>query len=73
MATVLKEAHHEQLRLFREVQGVEKALIQELVQTIGAMYLSSIRNRATNSLQGTVYQVLDHLQTVCMAVFRHKC
>jgi methyl-accepting chemotaxis protein len=64
MATVLKEAHHEQLRLFREVQGVEKALIQQLVQAIGATYLSSIRDRATNSLQGTVYEIIDHLQTV---------
>jgi hypothetical protein len=64
MSTVMKEAHQEQLRLFREVQGVEKALIQQIVQAIEAPYLASIRDRTSNSLQGTVYQILDHLQTV---------
>ena len=64
MSTVLKEAHHEQLRLFREVQGVEEALIQQIVQAVGAPYLSSIRDRATNSLRGTVYEIFNHLQTV---------
>jgi hypothetical protein len=34
MATVMKEQHHESLRLFREVQGVEKALIQQIVQAV---------------------------------------
>ena len=34
MSTVLRDAHHEQLRLFREVQGVEKALIQQIVQAV---------------------------------------
>jgi hypothetical protein len=63
MATVLKEAHQEQLRLFREVQGVEKALIQQLVQAVEAPYLASLRDRISNSLRGTVYQVLEHLQT----------
>ena len=64
MAAVLKEAHREQLRLFREVQGVEKALIQQIVQAVGAPYLTSIRDRATNSLRGTVYEVYNHLQMV---------
>jgi type II secretory pathway component PulJ len=64
MATVLKEAHQESLRLFREVQGVEKALIQQIVQAVESPYLASIRDRASNSLQGTVRQILEHLQTV---------
>ena len=64
MATVLKAAHDEAVRLFREVQGVEKALIQQIVQAIAAPYLSSIRNRTSNSLWGTVHQILEHLQDV---------
>ena len=64
MSAVLKEAHHEQLRLFREVQGVEKALIQQNVQAVGAPYLASIRDCATNSLRGTVHEIFNHLQTV---------
>jgi hypothetical protein len=64
IATALKEAHIEQIRLFREVQGVEKALIQQIVQAVAAPYLIALRERSSNSLQGTVTQILDHLQTV---------
>jgi hypothetical protein len=64
IATALKEAHIEQIRLFREVQGVEKALIQQIVQAVAAPYLIALRERSSNSLQGTVTQILDHLQAV---------
>ena len=64
MATVLKEAHQESIRIFREVQGVEKALLQQIVQAVEAPYLSSIRDRASNSLRGTVYEILSHLQEI---------
>ena len=65
MATVMKEAYLEHLRLFREVQGVDKALIQQIVQTVETpYYLASICDRSSNSLCGTVHQVLEHLQTV---------
>ena len=62
MALVLKEAHQENIRIFREVQGVEKALIQQIVQAVEAPYLASIRDRTSNSLRGTVYAILAHLQ-----------
>jgi hypothetical protein len=64
MSAVLKEAHHEQLRLFREVQGVEKAMIQQIVRAVDAPYLIALRDRNSNSLTGTVYEILDHLQQV---------
>ena len=64
IATVVKGAHDEAVRLFREVQGVEKALIQQIVQAIAAPYLSSIRDRTSNSLRGTVHEILEHLQEV---------
>jgi hypothetical protein len=64
MAVVLKEAHQESIRIFREVQGVEKALIQQIVQAVQAPYLASLRDRTSNSLRGTVYEILAHLQGV---------
>jgi hypothetical protein len=64
MATVMKVEYEEAVRLFCEVQGVEKALIQQIVQAITAPYLSSIRDQTTNSLGGTVYEILTHLQDV---------
>ncbi len=64
MATTLKEQHQESMRLFREVQGVEKALMQQIVQAVESPYLAAIRDRNSNSLQGTVHQILEHLQTV---------
>ena len=64
MATVMKEAHKELLRLFQEVQGVEKALLQQIVQAVEPAYLASIRDRNSNSLRGTVHAVMEHLQTV---------
>ena len=64
MATVMKVEYEEAVRLFREVQGIEKALTQQNVQAIAAPYLSSIRDRITNSLRGSVYKILTHLQDV---------
>jgi hypothetical protein len=64
MATAMKDAHVEQIRLFREVQGVEKALIQQIVQAVEAPYLIALRERSSNSLRGTVTDILEHLHTV---------
>jgi tetrahydrodipicolinate N-succinyltransferase len=64
MATVMREEHQEAIRIFREVQGVEKALIQQIVQAIEAPFLSALRVRATNALGGTVYDILAYLQDV---------
>ncbi len=64
MSTVLREEHQEAIRIFREVQGVEAALIKQIVQAVDSPYLSSLRDRSSNSLAGTVYQILDHLRNV---------
>jgi hypothetical protein len=45
MVTAMKDAHREQLCLFREVQGVEKAVIQQIVKAVEAPYLAAIRDR----------------------------
>jgi hypothetical protein len=62
MSTVLREAHQENLRLFREVQGVEKALVQQIVKAVDSPFLAAIRDRTSNSLTGTVYDILQYLQ-----------
>ena len=62
-AQVLRDHYKEQLRLFREVEGVEKALIQQIIKSVEAPYLAAIRDRVSNSLTGTVQQILEYLQT----------
>ena len=63
MATVLQESHHERLRVFREVQGVDRALKQQITAAVESKYLAAIRNRVRNTLTGIVYQILGHLST----------
>jgi hypothetical protein len=62
-AQVLRERHKEELRVFREVTGVDKALKQQITKAIHPDYLLAIRNRQTNSLSGTIAQVLGYLFT----------
>jgi hypothetical protein len=62
-AITLKELHKERLRLFREVEGVEKALIQQIVKAVRPEYLNALRNRNTNAICGPVWNIIDHLST----------
>jgi hypothetical protein len=64
MITATKEAPFEQLRLFREIQGVKKALIQQVVKAVDPSYLAALRDCNSNSLRGSVSQILEYLQTV---------
>ena len=50
MITAKKEEHRANLRLFQEVKGVEKALIQQIVKAVEPTYLAALRNRSSNSL-----------------------
>ena len=50
------------MHLFREVTGVEQALVQQIVDMVKEAYLTYIRNRATKSINSTVADVLTHLQ-----------
>ena len=62
MSAVLKDTHTEHLRLFREVHGVEKALISQIVSAVDTEYLNALRNRATNAIPGPVHLILDYLK-----------
>ena len=59
MSVVIKDQYNEQLLLFREVNGVEKALISQIVSAINAEFLTALRNCATNAMPGPVHLVLD--------------
>ena len=48
MSVVVKYQYNEQLRFFREVNGVEKALISQILSAINAQLLTALINCATN-------------------------
>ena len=56
------DIHTEALRVFREVTGVERALLQQIVAAIEPQYLSAMRNRQTNSIIAPISDVLEYLQ-----------
>lgn len=59
----LEREFKEQLRLFREVTGVESALKQQLINAIDAAFLDSIRDPVTYVLQGTIADNIAFLMT----------
>ena len=61
MATVLREQHVEDVRIFRETTGVEKALKQQIVKAVEQQWLLPITNRHSQSLTGTIAQILEFL------------
>lgn len=62
MANTIRDQHNEALRVFREVLGVDQALLQQLVEAIEPQYLSALRNRQSNSITLPFYDVLNYLQ-----------
>ena len=60
-ARTLKDQHDENLRVFHEVEGVDRALKQQLVAAIEPTYLMAIRDRTSNTIVRPVYEVLEFL------------
>ena len=58
--------------LFREVIGVEQALVQQIVSTVKETNLADICNRTTNSINNTVAGLLTHLQENYGQLILHK-
>ena len=54
--------HTEEVFLFREVTGVEQALVQQIIGTVEEEYLANILNRTTKYINNTLAGVLTHLQ-----------
>jgi hypothetical protein len=65
LQNLLKRTHQDELRIFHEVRGVERALTQQIVAAVDPSYLAAMRNRTTGQFTGTVCQLLQYLLTVC--------
>ena len=64
MTPTLREQQKEDIRLFKEVEGIEKAFIQQIVKAVRPGYLNALRNCNTASITGPVYNItIDHLST----------
>ena len=61
MTTFLGDTYTEAFRVFREVTGVQKALLQQIVAAIQPYFLASLHNRQTDTITCTVYQLLELL------------
>jgi hypothetical protein len=61
MSTTMKEQHNEQVRMFREVMGVEKALRQQIVAAVEGDFLAALRNRHSNAITDSISDVLAYL------------
>ena len=70
--STLRDAHIEDLQVFREVMGVEQALIQKCFSMIYAAYLEDVQDRTTNSIKIYVSALLFHLQEAYITLMTHK-
>jgi hypothetical protein len=61
---LLDRTYEENLRVFLEVRGMERALTQQIVGAINPQYIVAMRNRSTRQFTGIVYQLLQYLLTV---------
>ena len=57
----MRDLHAEQMRVFKEVNAVDQALIQQIIQAVEPDYLSALRDCTTNSINMPVFNVLDYL------------
>ena len=64
MCTTIRNQHKEDLRVFHEVQNVDKALKQQIVAALNPSYLDAIRDRTSDTITIPVYDVMDHLFTL---------
>ena len=57
----LKERHQERIRVYRECQNVERALLNYLQRSLEPKYLDAYVNKATALLAGDIPVILAHL------------
>ena len=63
IAMLYRDHRQETVRTFREVVGVEQTLRKQIVATIDADYLSTLRDRNKNSITIPIYQIIQYLFT----------
>ena len=64
MSATLRDAHKEALRVFCEVKGVDKALLQQIIEAVEPQYLSALRNCQTNSITMPLHDLLTYLTNI---------
>ena len=57
----MQELNKENLRLFRECQGVEAALQQQLIEAVDPIYLEALRDATTNAINLPIYDIVRYL------------
>ena len=60
-ARTLRIQFDEALRVYHEVENVDKALKQQIVQAIEPKYLDAVRNRTSDTITIPVFEVMEHL------------
>ena len=61
MTITLQQLHRDSVRIFREYQAVSKALKQQIVQAIPKVYLQSLRDSITNTINQPIRGIISHL------------
>ena len=56
-----KAQHDEATRLFREVLGVERALIQQIISAIDNKFLQALKNPVTGKIDRTIPEIFEYL------------
>ena len=56
-----RDEHAEDVRLFRQVLGVERALIQQIVSAIEPKFLKALRNPVTNKITKSIPEIFEYL------------
>ena len=56
--STLLDTHIEDLRVFKEVMGVEQALIQQIVATIDSTYLEDVRDRTSSRYVASIFATI---------------
>ena len=63
MTETLRIQHKEDICLFKEVESVETALIQQFVKAVRPEFLNALCSCNTTSITGPFYNIIDHLST----------
>ena len=59
----LKQVYDKNIQVFHEIQGVEQALIQQVVTDVDKQFIIAMNNRNMDQFTGKVYQIFVYLLT----------
>ena len=65
---VNRDRHQEQIRLYREANGVEAALLGQLTTALPPLYLESYRDSSSNQITTPLVEILTDLFTIYGAI-----